>query len=95
MLYLHWKLFLKINLSAKLLHHYRRCQNHGDHRDFAEATKCSFGRVTVDSRDSDISTVIPNIHNVNHSELHTAYDLQTFLPPDPEMPNSQLKCLKI
>jgi hypothetical protein len=31
------------------------------HRDFIEATECSFWKITVDHRDSGIFTVIPNI----------------------------------
>jgi hypothetical protein len=34
------------------------------HRDFAEAAKCSFWKITLDHRHFDISTVIPNIHLV-------------------------------
>ncbi|MCI09589.1 hypothetical protein A2U01_0030676, partial [Trifolium medium] len=34
------------------------------HRDFAEATERSFWKITVDHRDSDMSTVIPNIGSI-------------------------------
>jgi hypothetical protein len=33
------------------------------YHDFADATLCSFWKIIVDHRDSDISTVIPNTHS--------------------------------
>jgi hypothetical protein len=37
------------------------------HRDFTEATECRFWKITVDYRDSGISTVIPNIEEDFHA----------------------------
>jgi hypothetical protein len=53
--------FIKVGL-AYVWHHGMYVRITLTHRDFREATECSFWKITVAHRDSDIFTVIPNIH---------------------------------
>jgi hypothetical protein len=39
------------------------------HCDFTEATECNFWKITVNYRDSGISTVIANIHIVGQNDF--------------------------